>query len=66
LLQDLQGEYVFEVVVVDVDTEQQLIERYGDRVPVIAYDGQPKLWGRINPALARRLLRGMKCSPAKR
>ena len=38
-LQQLQGRYVFEIRVVDVDSDAALETRYGERVPVLEAAG---------------------------
>ena len=39
-LQQLQGRYVFEIKVVDVDSDAALETRYGERVPVLEAAGR--------------------------
>ncbi len=39
-LQQLQGRYVFEIKVVDVDSDAALETRYGERVPVLESAGR--------------------------
>jgi glutaredoxin len=42
---------------VDVDTDPELVARYGHEVPVVAINGQVRFRGRVNDVLLRRLLR---------
>jgi glutaredoxin len=42
---------------VDVDTDSDLCERYGECVPVVEIDGKIRFRGRVEPVLLRRLLR---------
>ena len=42
--------------IVDIDTQPQLVERYGQCVPVVTFDGKVRFRGRVNPVLLRRLL----------
>jgi glutaredoxin len=49
--------YPLQIEEIDVDQDPHLAAEYGEKVPVIAIDGRPRLWGRPNAALLRRLLR---------
>ena len=40
----------------DVDQDATLLERYGDRVPVVAYDGRELAEGQIDARLLRTVL----------
>lgn len=42
---------------IDVDGDPQLLEQFGDCVPVVEIDGQIRFRGRVDPVLLRRLLR---------
>ena len=42
--------------IVDIDTQPKLVERYGECVPVVTFDGKVRFRGRVNPVLLRRLL----------
>ena len=42
---------------IDVDSDPQLVERYGCCVPVVVLDGKVRFRGRVNEVLLRRLLR---------
>lgn len=46
------------IVVVDVDSDPRLREKYGQWVPVIACDGKVRFKGRVPTALLRRLIEG--------
>lgn len=41
---------------VDVDDSAELVEQFGQCVPVVEIDGQVRFRGRIEPLLLRRLL----------
>jgi glutaredoxin len=41
---------------VDIDLDAALVERFGDRVPVLEVDGKVRMWGKWNPALLERTL----------
>jgi hypothetical protein len=43
---------------IDIDGDPRLAAEYGEKVPVIVIDGRPRMWGRPNEVLLRRLLRG--------
>jgi glutaredoxin len=57
-LQKEQRRHGFELHIIDVDSDQSLSAKFGEMVPVITVDGQVRLWGKINPVLLTRLLRG--------
>ncbi len=42
---------------IDVDTDPALVERFGDRVPVVEIAGRVRCWGRLSKALLVRELR---------
>ncbi len=44
------------VTELDVDRNPELVERYGECVPVVVIDGQLRFRGRVDPILLRRLL----------
>lgn len=44
-----------QVELVDVDSDVALVQRYGDRVPVLLIDGRERMWGKFNRVLLRRL-----------
>jgi hypothetical protein len=52
----MEVEFAFQVQSIDVDSNPQLFAEHGDKVPVIALEGRPRMWGRINVTLLRRLL----------
>ncbi len=58
LLRDYGKKYPLTIQEIDVDSQPELADRYGDKVPVLEIEGKPRLWGRINEVLLRRLLRG--------
>jgi len=45
-------------VVIDVDTDPRLVEKYGTCVPVVVCDGKVRFRGRVAPELLRRLIEG--------
>ena len=53
-LRRLGRELAFELLVVDVDADEALAERYGEAVPVVAVDGVEVSTGRIDAATVRR------------
>ncbi len=48
--------YGFRCTIVNVDSDAELVEQYGDLVPVVAVNGKVRFRGGINPVLWRRLL----------
>jgi glutaredoxin len=49
--------YGFEPTLVDIDRHPDLIEAYGDCVPVVTLNGKLRFRGRVNKSLLLRLLR---------
>ena len=47
-----------EAIEVDVDTDPELVDAYGESVPVIAFDGEVRFQGVINETLLQRLIEG--------
>jgi glutaredoxin len=52
----LQRDIDLRLVEVDISTDPELFNRYGERIPVVAFEGQDLLEGRINPAALRKAL----------
>lgn len=46
-----------EINAIDVDTDPELADRYGERVPYVLVDGRPAFKYRLDPAELRRRLR---------
>lgn len=42
---------------VDIDTDDDLTQRYNECVPVVVIDGKERFRGRVNEVLLRRLIR---------
>src|SRR5260370_16561142 len=56
MLESLRLRYDFTLEAVDVDGDASLAAQHGERVPVIAVNGDIPFWGRINAALLERAL----------
>ena len=56
LLEAYQKRYAFALEKIDVDSEPELVGKYGQCVPVVLVDGQMRFRGRVNEVLLRRLL----------
>src|SRR4051812_43997879 len=41
---------------IDIDTDPELVARFGEQVPVLEIGGRPRLWGKVNRVLLERLL----------
>jgi glutaredoxin len=48
-LVELQGQADFTIHEILIDGDAELIERYGEQVPVIHIDGKPHDYFRVNP-----------------
>jgi len=51
ILENLQQSFVFEIHEVDIDQDDELIEKYGITIPVIELDGEELQWGIVNKNL---------------
>ncbi len=56
LLKDAQERSGFEIDVVDIDGDPNLVALYDTEVPVVALNGKVRFRGVVNPALLERLL----------
>jgi hypothetical protein len=45
--EQLQEEISFDLVAVEVDSDQRLVAQFGDRVPVVLIDGRETLTGKV-------------------
>ena len=45
--EQLQQEITFDLVAVEVDSDQRLVAQFGDRVPVVLIDGRETLAGKV-------------------
>ena len=57
LLQKEQQRYHYQLEIVDVDSQKELVARFGEQVPVVTVNGEIRFRGTINPVLLARLLR---------
>lgn len=48
-LQSIQAELNFEIEVIDIDQNQELVDLYSDQVPVIHIDGQHHDFYKVDP-----------------
>jgi hypothetical protein len=58
LLEDRRRSYDFTLLAVDVDSDPDLVARFGDWVPVVTVNDKERFRGCVSPALLDRLLRG--------
>jgi hypothetical protein len=56
LLRQYEKPYGLTIHIIDIDQDPGLVSAYGDKVPVIALEGRPRLWGKPNAVLLRRIL----------
>lgn len=52
------GEWLPDIMLVDIESDPRLVEKYGTCVPVVALDGKVRFRGRIAETLLRRLIEG--------
>ena len=52
----LHSEFLTAISEVDIDSDPELIERYGNLVPVVVIDGRERFRGQVNVLLLRRLI----------
>lgn len=50
-LRELQGLFLFEIAVIDVDTDPELERRHGEQVPVLTHGGHELCHYRLEPAV---------------
>lgn len=55
-LEPLRREFGFELLVLDVDADEALEQRYGERVPVLAHGDRELAQYRLDPAIVRAYL----------
>ncbi len=56
VLEEFRRRHRFAVETVDVDTDLELVAKYGLTVPVVAIDGKVRFRGAVNRVLLERLL----------
>jgi len=56
LLEDRRKRHGFRIVAVDIDGDPELAAKYGEQIPVVAFDGKVRFRMIVNPALLDRLL----------
>jgi glutaredoxin len=65
VLHAAQRRHGFKIVEVDVDTDPDLVLKYGTEVPVVTLYGEARFRGVINPTLLERLLLAERRSASK-
>lgn len=56
LLEAAQQTHQFTLEAINVDSSPELVQQYGDCVPVVVVDGKVRFRGHVNPVLLKRLL----------
>lgn len=56
LLNRYQRTYRFQIEIIDIDADPELVARYDQAVPVVAVNGKERFKGVVNPVLLERLL----------
>jgi glutaredoxin len=59
VLDEASQRYGFSVETVDVDSDVELVQKFGQCVPVVTVDGKLRFRGRVNRVLLERLLRAL-------
>ena len=57
LLEEMHAMYLFQLSLVDIDEDAELVRLYNECVPVISVNGQVRFRGIVNRVLLERLLR---------
>ena len=50
--------YLPSIKEIDIDTDRDLMERFGEVIPVVAFDGSIRFQGHVDEVLLRRLIEG--------
>ena len=53
----VQQDLSFDLITVDVDSDQRLLAQYNDRVPVVLFDGREKFSGRMTEGELREAIK---------
>ncbi|WP_210365306.1 glutaredoxin family protein [Bacillus sp. REN3] len=48
ILEDLQQQWLFQIEEINIDLDDELVERYGIMIPVIELDGEEIQYGRVD------------------
>jgi glutaredoxin len=56
VLEEARQRHGFGLESVDIDTDPELVDRYGEQVPVVLVDGKLRFRGTVNRVLLERLL----------
>ena len=56
LLQNLRDEFASELQKIDITSDEKLLERFGNQIPVVTFDGRFRLALRISETRLRRSL----------
>jgi glutaredoxin len=56
VLSEYQTRHGFAIETIDVDSDPELVAKYGLSVPVVAIDGKVRFKGAVNPVLLNRLM----------
>jgi glutaredoxin len=56
VVDEVRRERAFDLTVVDIDTDPELVRLYGEEVPVVTIDGRKAFKFRVDPAVLREKL----------
>jgi glutaredoxin len=53
------------IIKIDIDIQPSLVERYGEKIPVLLINGKERFFGKVQPPLLQRALTTEARKPAK-
>jgi glutaredoxin len=48
--------YALQITTIDIDTQPELIDKHGERVPVVMVNGKERFFGKVQAPLLQRVL----------
>lgn len=49
-------QYTIQITTIDIDTQPELVEKHGERVPVVVINGKERFFGKVQAPLLQRVL----------
>ena len=56
MLAQFTQRYALQITTVDVDAQPELVEKHGERVPVVVINGKERFFGKVQAPLLQRVL----------